>query len=654
MKLRKIFIIFLFFSILVYCDEIHEDIKPIFKCGVNTIKSIPKIATNKSPLNKRILDNNSNTFKDFNIYLDLNNFDYEINLYNLTDKRELFVLGMQKAIKTIQTLLKVKPTQNYVFTDEQLRSEFIYKWNESLIGDNTGNKGMIDLGIDLFIFVRFGNKTEMGDLSLASASARYLDETGQPLLGVVNINKDVDYSKINSFEFFEMIILHEFTHVLGFSSHFFTNYFNNILIKRDKFGIVRAYINSTKVVAVAKKYFNCVNLDGVELEEFGGEETLNSHWEARILLGEYMNGVAYNEEVVISEFTLALLEDSGYYKANYYTGGLMQYGKNKGCLFLNSKCVNNGTVNPRFKNEFFDNIYNSYYDPSCSSGRQSRAYHGIYIYNSIPEEYQYYSNKTYGGRSSSDYCPVSQEYYYEADNIYYVGHCSEKGSGEYGSKIPYKDYGQTRYFKSREIAPITGEFNSNTSFCVLSSLIPTNIPNFQFYSKTVRALCYQMSCSDKSLTIQINNTFLVCPREGGKINANNFNGYLLCPDYYLICSGTYLCNDMFDCVEKRSLLKDNITYDYVAKTSQDITESNNETFSLNAYELSENGRCPQFCSQCNELGQCIKCKNDYGVYEIKNGEIIKRYCKLISELKGYYLSDGVYYQCMENCDECEM
>ena len=60
---------------------------------------------------------------------------------------------MKKAITTIQTLLKVKPTQNYVFTDEQLTSELIYKWNESIIGDNKGNKGMIDLVIDLFIFL---------------------------------------------------------------------------------------------------------------------------------------------------------------------------------------------------------------------------------------------------------------------------------------------------------------------------------------------------------------------------------------------------------------------------------------------------------------------------------------------------------------------
>jgi hypothetical protein len=242
-----------------------------------------------------------------------------------------------------------------------------------------------------------------------------------------------------------MIILHEFTHVLGFSSHFFTNYFNNILMKRDKFGIVRAYINSTKVVAVAKKYFNCDNLDGVELEEFGGEETLNSHWEARILLGEYMNGVAYNEEVVISEFTLALLEDSGYYKANYYTGGLMQYGKNKGCDFIYSKCVIDYKVNPKFQNEFFD-FYSIKYDddimdPGCTSGRQSRVYHYLLYYkDGITKSYQYYNDENIGGKYSADYCPIfMRDMISKNEDTYYTGHCSEIGNNQYGSYVTYKN-----------------------------------------------------------------------------------------------------------------------------------------------------------------------------------------------------------------------
>ena len=47
-------------------------------------------------------------------------------------------------------------------------------------------------------------------------------------------------------------------------------------------------------------------------------------------------------------------------------------------------------------------------------------------------------------------------------------------------------------------------------------------------------LCYEMICSSRSLTIKIGEYYIVCPREGGKIKAKNFDGFLLCPDYNLI------------------------------------------------------------------------------------------------------------------------
>ena len=56
--------------------------------------------------------------------------------------------------------------------------------------------------------------------------------------------------------------------------------------------------------------------------------------------GEYMNRYFYDMEPVISEFTLALFEDLEFYKVNYYTGGLMRYGKNNCSDFLNKKCIN--------------------------------------------------------------------------------------------------------------------------------------------------------------------------------------------------------------------------------------------------------------------------------------------------------------------------
>ena len=69
----------------------------------------------------------------------------------------------------------------------------------------------------------------------------------------------------------------------------------------------------------------------------------------------------------------------------------------------------------------------------------------------------------------------------------------------------------------------------------------------------MRDVYHSMSFSDESLTIQINNDFIGCRREGGKIKAKGYEGYLLCPDYYyLICTGTVMCNNMFDCIDKKN------------------------------------------------------------------------------------------------------
>ena len=112
-----------------------------------------------------------------------------------------------------------------------------------MIGDSAiGNTK--ELGIDLFIFGRFDDK--MDELTLATAGARYMDkDTNQPIVGVVNINTRVNYAKIKSKEYFQSIIIHEFTHILGFTNDYF-EYFHFIFNKTDEFNVVRYYINSPK------------------------------------------------------------------------------------------------------------------------------------------------------------------------------------------------------------------------------------------------------------------------------------------------------------------------------------------------------------------------------------------------------------------------
>ena len=422
MKASKMLLLLIFVFQLINCEE-----KQVFyRCGVND-EHIKPISINPVKYDDRRLDNEEE-FKDFNIYLDLINIKNDIKIFKLEAYESLFIDSLNKAVETLKSLLKVKKLNyGFGFTDKQIEDIKIPNWNKTMIGTNAiGNTQ--ELGIDLFIFGRFDDAMNLS--TLASAGPRYSDsETKKPIVGVVNINTKVDYSKINSKEYFQSIILHEFTHILGFLDDFFIEK-NIIFNKTDEYDIVRYYINSPKVLAVAKKYFDCQDIEGVELEDSGGIGTVASHWEARILLGDYMNGVVYPEEQVISEFTLALLEDLGFYKANYYTGGLMRFGKHKGCDFIKNRCVDsNHEINLKFENEFYDSILSDYLkDASCTSGRQSRTYHAWWIYNNLPSYYQYFSDPTYGGFSPADYCPVSMGLPAESKNAYYTGRCSSLGN----------------------------------------------------------------------------------------------------------------------------------------------------------------------------------------------------------------------------------
>ena len=124
-------------------------------------------------------------------------------------------------------------------------------------------------------------------------------------------------------------IFHEITHVLGFSMSFFPSL--NMVKKEGSI----YYINSPKVLEQAKKHFGCGNLPhgGVPLENQGGSGSAGSHWEGRYMFGENMN-MELTSEAALSDITLALLEDTGFYKVNYFSGGLFKFGKNKGCDFL--------------------------------------------------------------------------------------------------------------------------------------------------------------------------------------------------------------------------------------------------------------------------------------------------------------------------------
>ena len=281
------------------------------------------------------------------------------------------------------------------------------------------------------------------------------------------------------------------------------------------------------------QHFN-TDLLGVELEDQGSSDTAGSHWEARIMLGDYMIGVDY-PEIVISDITLAVFEDSNWYKVNYYSGGLFKTGKNEGYNFLFGDCVNKNNEESNFKLEFCNNQR----DPFCSPGLIDRGYCYLGIYpedENIPKKYQYYSNPLKGGWDIANYCPVMQNDYEKANNFYYYSRCNIIGKENY-----------------TEI----GEKLSNTSFCFMSSLVKSSLSE-EIKSKysNEKAICYEVIQCDNTLkhyTIKIGETEFTC-ENGNNIESyeiEGFEGKITCPPYNRICSGTKLCNDLYDCVEKK-------------------------------------------------------------------------------------------------------
>ena len=77
-------------------------------------------------------------------------------------------------------------------------------------------------------------------------------------------------------------------------------------------------------------------------------------------------------------------------------------------------------------------------------------------------------------------------------------------------------------------------------------------------------MCYNIKCNKnvKEIYVYINNSLIICPKNGTILyNISEYNGTIKCPDYNLICTSDIWCNELFDCIDKKSL-SDLTTYDY--------------------------------------------------------------------------------------------
>ena len=337
-------------------------------CGVDQFNIEPyplDIKTQVSSLESSSSTTNSKTYGPIKIGFDFTSFE----------KPLLMTSEVYSNIKSLlkETAKEFKKFLKIIHQNYDISSFYTNIINNCKVNTISSQYSYFLIDNDLIIFPMFSDQLSDGTLAAAGPC---LTISNRPIAGYLYINSKINFALLNTNLYLKNILFHEITHVL---------LFNPNLLK--KLGIMKEensinYIISPKAINQIRKHFDCSSITQFPLETQGGSGTAGNHWDSRYMLGAYMVGSQYQEQA-ISDITLALFEDTGYYQVNYYSGGLLKFGKGKGCNFINKKCIENEKP---ISNEFCvvpDEL-------KCTSARTMKGNCLIAHYERIPEEYQYF------------------------------------------------------------------------------------------------------------------------------------------------------------------------------------------------------------------------------------------------------------------------
>ncbi|EAR82776.1 leishmanolysin family protein (macronuclear) [Tetrahymena thermophila SB210] len=292
------------------------------------------------------------------ITLDFEELDNPQNGDGVTPNIKEYIQKIMYAAQTyLNKLIKVYPRQK----------PNKHAWNSDKCYDVKLNNQIKTVGIDnsdLHIIVTYQNQKNITQL----ANAIWCSLDPQPNIGRVKFNigtMDINESSTQSFQNNFSTALHEILHILGFSQGGFhcwidpdtgspygwQNKFKMHKIERRWQTDNVTKIFTKNLLKTARNYYNCPSIDGMYLENQGGSGSKGSHWERDLVNNEFMTASIVYNTYTISEFTAALLLDTGFY-AEINTNLLMPiyWGKNKGCDFFNNSC-NTGKYFPEFPDD---------------------------------------------------------------------------------------------------------------------------------------------------------------------------------------------------------------------------------------------------------------------------------------------------------------
>jgi len=409
--------------------------------------------------------------------------------------------------------------------------------------------------------------------TLAVAVACNFDQFDRPTAGAINVcldRIDLNEDGTASYAIIEDntdVLKHETAHVLGHSSNSYRFFWDSqtgkertprpfesrtvncvdnierslILPGEDTMqffeasnGQRYAALVTPKVRAMARNQFDCQSLPGAKLENqpTGTDSCTGDHWDEHDYYPEALSGVISPTTNIMSHMTLALFEDSGWYRANYTQGRMNPWGLGAGCEFVNERCIledvdGTPTLPDYAKGYFCDDGSKRGCSPALTHKMACSVIDYFYIQpQTLPEpRFQYFKGEiTMGGPRQADYCPLFGSTYggLEAEQLA----CTDVSNAD--------------------SLNIYSEVYSGDSQC-----IPTDGGDGR---------CYRTACVKDMMVLRINvrGEWLVCEYDFQKLDVRVGAGALpqtlvcprlstACPDLFcpFNCAGRGVCNYNF-------------------------------------------------------------------------------------------------------------
>lgn len=355
-----------------------------------------------------------------------------------------------KANQFYTDLLKVKPFPHSISLSENICSGDV---------DEFPN-GMLENGVEDADLVIFAKGISCRASTIAAATPCLMSRYDfRPIVGIIYFcldNRGLDSNTVNSAL---DVTIHEIGHVLGMNSDLFS-YFHDpetgspykpnmrtqkaesmecadgqsrsvlkpservMQQRKTEAGTTYYEMVTPKVVQVVRNQFDCQNMTGARLENqpSSPDKCFEAHWDERYFMTENMGTVYQFSLSAFSSLSLALLEDSGWYKGDYSMTNKSTFGHGAGCGFVQEDCIVDGGEIPSYSKGFFCNtpssMSQSHIAYTCTATHSSIGYCDLFDFNLDPFslsllpplEYKYFDQMLFPAFfSRADFCPTSMK-----------------------------------------------------------------------------------------------------------------------------------------------------------------------------------------------------------------------------------------------------